>query len=89
MIRVLTKRTIKSTELNSAKQQLNALYKNVRINKGFVNAKSYIDTNRYIDNGQTNLWTISDWSSQYDWDNWLNSDIRLTTLNNNKFVIQN
>ena len=82
MIRVLTNRTVKSNNLVSAKTQLNELYKTVKINKGFINAKSYID----ID--QKNILTISDWSSKYEWDKWLDSNERNSTLNNYKSTSQ-
>ena len=82
MIRVLTNRTVKSNNLVSAKKQLNELYKAVKINKGFINAKSYIDIE------QENILTISDWSSKYEWDNWLDSNERHSTLNNYKYTSQ-
>lgn len=82
MIRVLTNRTIKSNNLVSAKTQLNELYKTVKINKGFINAKSYIDIE------QENILTISDWSSKYEWDKWLDSNERNSTLNNYKSTSQ-
>lgn len=78
MIRVLTNRNIKSNNIVAAKRQLNELYKVVKMHKGFINAKSYIDIE------EKNIVTISDWSSKCEWDKWLDSNQRHSTLNNYK-----
>ncbi len=81
---VLTKRVIAKKDFNKCKCLLNNLYKDAYNNNGFLGASTYIESQYNIEHDKFthhNIWTISKWASNYEWNNWQKNNSRLNEIN--------
>ena len=88
VVRVLTKKIPISSIANCTFIQFsNDLTQAASKHKGFINSTSYWEDvyNYDID---SSLYTISDWESKKDWDEWIKSEIREKILDNHKMEFE-
>tara|TARA_B100002049_G_C16084410_1_gene378628 strand:- start:6944 stop:7327 length:384 start_codon:yes stop_codon:yes gene_type:complete len=86
-VKILSTRISKIGHEKTLKKYLKELNKNVYSIKGFQNAESFwvpMSTQSVADFTSKRMITISEWKNPEDWENWLKSEIRLTT--NEKYV---
>ena len=90
VVKVLTKKIPTSCIANCTFIQFsNDLTRAASEHKGFINSTSYWE-NSYLTNfdSTSSLYTISDWESVEDWNNWLTSNIRNEILNSHKMKFE-
>lgn len=90
IIKVLTRRVIAKKDFHKCKSLLNNLYKEAYNHNGFLGASTYVEShnnfikvNSNINSNKCthdNIWTISKWTSSFEWNNWHKSQLRINNI---------